>query len=114
MERVREPGAQGGKEIRAELEHSQAELAATRRKIQQLEQAVAAKASQAQKWAERTQRQPRQSVPLRVALLLGACLGAALAAGVFQTWGTPPPEQPPVTRPNWIPEPQDYSLGSGR
>lgn len=59
MERVREPESRPGKEVRAELERAQVELADTQRRIQELEQKLAAQKAKAEKWASRARKMPR-------------------------------------------------------
>jgi ferric-dicitrate binding protein FerR (iron transport regulator) len=96
MERIQGPHLITGREVRAELERTQTELAATRRNIQELEQLVAAKTAEAAKWEARTRKQPRPlSENRRLALVVGVALGVLLAQG-FIVWkgGRMPPGTP--------------------
>ncbi|MFL5344958.1 MAG: hypothetical protein ACJ8AT_09190 [Hyalangium sp.] len=71
MERVREPESRPGKEVRAELERAQVELTATQRKIQELEQELATRKAQAEKWAARARKMPRPMLGAEKSILLG-------------------------------------------
>ncbi len=109
MERNQAPRACSGKDARAELERTQTELAATRRKLQELEGLVAARTAEAAKWEARTRRQPRPDSEFRVAaLLLGLIAGLFMARMyIHYAGGTlPPPMKGLETKPEWsVPSP---------
>ncbi|WP_147445401.1 hypothetical protein, partial [Corallococcus aberystwythensis] len=76
MERVEGGGARSGSEVRSELERTQVELVAARRKVQELEQLLAERSRESGKWKARAAKEPRPDSEYRlVALVVGVVLG---------------------------------------
>jgi hypothetical protein len=92
MERVREPESRPGKEVRAELERAQAELKATQRTIEALEQELAVRKAKAEKWAARAHKMPRPVLGVEKLLLLILGMGSGVVLlELYLTVGGPFP-----------------------
>ncbi|NOK35773.1 hypothetical protein HMI49_21470 [Corallococcus exercitus] len=103
MERVQGGGVRSGSEVRSELERAQVELSAARRKVQELEQVLAARSREASKWEARALKEPRPDSEFRlVAFAVGLMLGGLLLQGAVTLAGgwMPPPASSAASTPN--------------